>query len=340
MDELVAQQIKLVEAKKRGSVPWKANVPHNQPYYNFDGKQWKAQKPESLSPKTSHSRGEISKLALYSWNIDFMLPFAESRMSAALSHLQKLITHAKDPDSTAKVVYLQECVASDVALISNNPWVRETFALSDVDTENWQSGHYGTISLIDRRLPIASCFRVHYSETRMERDGLFVDVEAKGKTIRFCNTHLESLAFEPPRRIPQMKLCAEYMRDKSVDGALLAGDLNAIQDFDLTLHSENGLKDAYLELGGVEGDTDGHTWGQQAATVQRERFATSRMDKVFFHGGVELLSFEQFGKDVLVEDGSEQEMLMKLGFDKPWVTDHLGVTATFAVNDESPRGQL
>ncbi|SMY23265.1 unnamed protein product [Zymoseptoria tritici ST99CH_1A5] len=339
MDELVQQQIKLVEAKKRDEVPWKMDIAYDQPYYSFDSQQWEEQTPGSSS-NVSSSRDTISKLALYSWNIDFMLPFANSRMSAALSHLQKIITDAKDQGSTGQVVYLQECVASDVKLIANNAWIRDTFALSDVTTDNWQSGRYGTISLIDRRLPIASCFRVHYSETRMERDVLIMDVKVKDKTIRFCNTHLESLAFEPPRRIPQMKLCAKYMQDESVDGALLAGDLNAIQDFDRTLHSDNGLNDAYLELGGAEDDASGHTWGQQAATVQRERFGTSRMDKVFFHGDVGLLSFEQFGRDVLVEDAAEQEQLIQLGFDKPWITDHLGVMATFAVADSPPHGQL
>jgi tyrosyl-DNA phosphodiesterase 2 len=55
---------------------------------------------------------------------------------------------------------------------------------------------------------------------------------------------------------------------------------------------------------------------------------------------VKLLSFERFGRDVLVEDAAEQKELLQLGFDKPWITDHLGVTATFAIEDDAPRGQL
>ena len=59
-------------------------------------------------------------------------------------------------------------------------------------------------------LAIKDVFRVHYEQTRMQRDGLFVDValpSSEGpssgevtKTIRLCNTHLESLALEPPRK--------------------------------------------------------------------------------------------------------------------------------------------
>ena len=37
-----------------------------------------------------------------------------------------------------------------------------------------------------------------------------------------------------------------------------------IEPFDRKLHSDNGLKDAYLELGGKEDSDDGFTWGQQA----------------------------------------------------------------------------
>lgn len=261
-----------------------------------------------------------------------MLPYPSSRMTKGFSHLRSLIDSGPR-DSTASIIYLQECIDSDIELIASHSWVRENFHLSDIDISNWQSGHYGTITLVDKRLPITSCFRVHYSQTRMERDGLFVDVRLGGKTVRICNSHLESMAFEPPYRIPQMKLCAEYMRQPGIDSAIVAGDFNAIQDFDRTLHEVNGLKDAYLELGGQEHDAaNGHTWGQQAATNLRQQFGTSRMDKVYFCGGLELLSFERFGAGVCVDDEQEREAIVKLGFDEPWITDHLGVKAVLTVS--------
>lgn len=342
MDDLVKRSIARIERKKKpdSNVPWQPDLPCNQPYFSFAGNEWKPQEPPHSRPSISVG-SEKEKLALYSWNIDFMLPFGDSRMQAAISHLKDLITAAPDQTSTATVIYLQECVVKDLEIIATDEWIRKTFALTDIDGENWQSGHYGTISLIDRRLPISSCFRVHYSKTRMERDGLFVDVLVKNKNVRLCNTHLESLALEPPFRIPQIKVCAEYMHKPGVDAALLAGDLNAIQPFDRTLHSDNGLKDAWLELGFAEDDDAGHTWGQQAATSQRERFGTSRMDKVYFRGGIELISFEKFGADVLVEDPAEQEELVNLGFDKPWVTDHLGVKAVARVTgNPHPSGSM
>lgn len=330
MDEVVQKAIKEVAAKAKKNVPWELDKPYNQPYYTWTGNEWKS---NNASPSTSQAASGISKLALYSWNIDFMLPYADSRISKAVSHLQSLVEKDPEKSSTANVIYLQECVESDLQLLASHSWIRDTFALTDLDISYWQSGHYGTVSLIDRRLPISSCFRVHYSQTRMERDGLFVDVELHGKTIRLCNTHLESLALDPPYRPPQMKMCAEYMHASGVDGALAAGDFNAIQDFDRTLHSDNGLKDAYLEFGGKEDDQEGHTWGQQAATKLRDQFGTSRMDKVYFCGELHLASFEKFGGDVCVDDQSEREDIVKLGFDQPWITDHLGVKAVFSVGE-------
>lgn len=339
LDDVVRRSKQLVEwnTMKKSSIPWQFDSPCNQPYFNFINSEWQ---PQKTKPSVLAS-SEINKLALYSWNIDFRIPFGASRMLAAISHLKHLITTAPDQESTATVIYLQECVPNDIDIIAADSWVRETFSTTDVGIENWQSSYYGTISLIDRRLPIASCFRVHYSKTRMERDGLFVDVLIANKTVRLCNTHLESLALDPPFRIPQMQICASYMRKPEVHAALLAGDLNAVQEFDRTLHIENGLKDAYLELGGAEDDAEGHTWGQQAAKQQREQFGTSRMDKVYFCGNIELLSFEKFGADVLVEDPTEQEELVRHGFDAPWITDHLGVKVVVRIPSEHhPSGTL
>lgn len=138
MDALVAQSIKLVEEKKRKVVPWKFDEPWTQPYYVHDGKAWVAK--EVATADTSDDT--ITKLALHSWNIDFMLPFPDSRMRTALKHLQDSVITSHD-STTAIAIYLQECVESDIQLIANSPWIQEKFALSDIDVSNWQSKHYG-----------------------------------------------------------------------------------------------------------------------------------------------------------------------------------------------------
>jgi tyrosyl-DNA phosphodiesterase 2 len=335
MDELFQKAMAQSLALRKTSTPWDTDKTSAQSYFAFNDAQntWNSEAAVAAAKATSDpSLG--TKLALYSWNIDFMLPLAKPRMEAALHTIQNAIS--QQPMTTATVIFLQECIQSDLATIAKQPWVREKFYMTDLDSTNWASDYYGTVTLVDRRLPVASCFRVHYEKTRMERDGLFVDVLVGGqKRVRLCNTHLESMALEPPFRPLQMKVVAEHLRIDGVQGAAVAGDFNAIQDFDRTLHADNGLKDAYLELGGQEDSDDGYTWGQQAPTALRERFGCSRMDKVFFQGDLQLEKFERFGAGVQLE-GEQGKTLVSLGIHKPWITDHLGILAEFQVSGLLP----
>ncbi|KAL2821444.1 Endonuclease/exonuclease/phosphatase [Aspergillus cavernicola] len=329
MEAIFAQAIKDTAVLRKSSVPWKLDNPHPQSYYAFDPStsSWTPKPPSQTQEPT-----DITKIAVYSWNIDFMLPFAEARMKPALAHLNRLTTAL--PATTAPVIFLQECTPSDLTTIASTPWIQAHFHITDLDHKTWSTTHYGTTALIDSRLPIISAFRIHYSKTRMDRDALFVDIflGLDAKRIRLCTTHLESMAFDPPFRPLQMQLAAGYLRQESVYAALAAGDFNAIQPFDRTLHVDNDLKDAFLEIGGKEDSEEGFTWGQQAATNLREQFGCSRMDKVYFCGGVKLIRFERFGEGVLLdEEGEESERIVELGFEKPWVTDHLGVVAEVEV---------
>ncbi|KAH7007600.1 Endonuclease/exonuclease/phosphatase [Ilyonectria destructans] len=333
MEALMGQAMKDSVTLQKTSVPWNDDEPHPQSWYTFDSatSSWVSKTLADDKPQTADIDG-FNTIALYSWNIDFMLPFTEARMKPALAHLGSLI--ASSPPNTALVIFLQECTPSDLATIASTPWVRERFHLSDLDATNWATDLYGTVTLIDSRLPITAAFRVHYSKTRMDRDAFFVDVSLEGKPVRLCNTHLESMALNPPFRPPQMQLVAEYLREDKVHAALAAGDFNAIQPFDRTLHTDNGLKDAFLELGGKEDSEEGYTWGQQAATKLREKFGCSRMDKVYFCGGAEVVKFERFGADVLMEGEEESSQIVALGFEKAWVTDHLGIKAEVKIIPE------
>lgn len=186
----------------------------------------------------------------------------------------------------------------------------------------------GTCLLIPKSLYISRVFRVHYENTRMGRDGLFVDLVINDKTLRLCSTHLESLVADPPRRPGQLTAAAGFMREEYA--SILGGDLNAIQPFDKSLHSENGLKDAYIENGGVEDAESGMTWGQMVSKVESEQFGLSRMDKLLFCGSLVLENFQTFGMDVQLKDPNVAEMLMQQDdLHRPWVTDHLGARGDF-----------
>jgi tyrosyl-DNA phosphodiesterase 2 len=337
MEGLLNQAMKDSAALRKPSVPWKDDEPHAQSYYTFDlaRSSWIPKTPSDEAATQTADKNGIDTITLFSWNIDFMLPFPEARMRPALAHLDSLL--AAVPTNAAPVVFLQECTPSDLVIIGATPWVRARFHLTDVDTANWATTHYGTATLVDARLPVAAAFRVHYAQTRMDRDALFVDVSlAGGRRVRLCNTHLESLALSPPYRPPQMRLLAGRLRADGVHAGVAAGDFNAIQPFDRTLHSDNGLKDAFLELGGEEDREAGYTWGQQAATQLRERFGCSRMDKVYFCGSAEAMRFERFGSDVLTEGEEESTQIIALGFEKAWVTDHLGIKAELKILPKNP----
>ncbi|KAI1261721.1 endonuclease/exonuclease/phosphatase family protein [Xylariaceae sp. FL1019] len=329
MEEIFQKAVKraMQSEKPIDSVPWALDSPHPQDIYAYDSttSSWTSGSSASAqSPDT-----QITHIALFSWNIDFMLPFEKDRMRIGLSHLQTHISSL--PRTTAAVIFLQECLVQDLASIGETNWVRDGFRVTDTDSSSWGTSYYGTTTLVDARLDVKSVFRVHYSASRMQRDALFVDVcISPDKIVRLCNTHLESL--ETPLRAPQVALIAKFMHAPEVSGALAAGDFNAIGEYDRTLHSENALQDVYLELGGEEDSEEGYTWGQQAATVLRKLYGCSRMDKVFLSGKLKAEKFERFGVDVELEDEEQKEEIRELGFEKAWITDHLGVMTVVSLD--------
>ncbi|KAL4971893.1 Endonuclease/exonuclease/phosphatase [Aspergillus desertorum] len=332
MEALMARAIRNMAALRKTSAPWTLDEPYSQAYHAFDSatSRWASRTPSAAVDQSSSHARAVTAIALYTWNIDFMLPFAAARMRPALAHLQGLLRDL--PACVGAVIFLQECTPSDLETIAATAWVRDHFHVTDLDPTNWATTQYGTVVLINKHVPVASVFRVHYSRTRMDRDALFVDITVGcEKRIRLCNTHLESMALDPPYRPLQMQVVAKYMHQDGLYAAVAAGDFNAIQPFDRTLHADNNLKDAFLELGGMEDTCEGYTWGQQASTAQRAQFGCSRMDKIYFCGSVKLRKLKRFGEGVLVDGDEERRQIVELGFEKPWVTDHLGIMAVFDI---------
>ncbi|KAF2095475.1 hypothetical protein NA57DRAFT_59477 [Rhizodiscina lignyota] len=293
--------------------------PRYQDYYAFQDGEWK--KASTTAGTNSSSR----TVRVLSWNIDMLIPYGIPRMAAALNYLDSLVSEAPTQPT---IILLQEMTKTDLTQIQEAAWVRERFYITDVDNKHWISPFYGTTTLIDRRLNIKQVFRIPFI-SKFDRDGFFIDIRLAGsqdKVVRFCNAHLESLVADPPVRPVQLADAAPYLHDTSVHAGLLAGDCNAIQPFDRTLHSENNLKDAYLELGGKEDSDDGYTWGHQVKKWMREKFGPSRMDKVMYCGSMDAKSLKRIGIDVCVEDDGIRED-MKRELEGDWVTDHYGLDA-------------
>jgi tyrosyl-DNA phosphodiesterase 2 len=305
-------------------------------YHGDDGK-WES-KPftQKLGPAKKSPSINPKAIRLISWNIDFMAGFAQERMRAALQHLEEL-TSSTPPD-VAVVVFLQEMVQLDLVQIQESEWIQRRFNITDLDSRHWLSGHYGTTTLIDRRLEIQRVFRVPW-ESRFGRDGLFVDValthqqppDEEPEVLRLCNTHLESLVADPPLRPKQLATATRHLMETHIACALLAGDLNAIQPFDRTLHSENDLRDAYLELGGEEDSDDGYTWGYQVSQVKRNMFGCSRMDKILLRGALRTDKFERIGMGIRVAEDMREEVEVQV--EGAYVTDHYGVMGDFVLTE-------
>jgi tyrosyl-DNA phosphodiesterase 2 len=307
-------------------------APRYQQHWYADQGEWNAT-ATAQAPRSPEAPINAKTIRLISWNIDFLIGYAEERMSAALHYLEQL-TASTSPELPV-VIFMQEMVSSDLKQIRESEWIKKRFNITDLNPEHWRGSRYGTTTLVDRRLKIESVFRVPFY-TGMDRDGLFVDLALSRndpRIFRLCNVHLESLVADPPVRPIQLAAAAKYLNDKNeVAFALLAGDLNAIQPFDRTLHVENSLGDAYLELGGQEDSEEGYTWGQQAKRWARERFGCSRMDKILFSGEVHPQKFGRIGMGVKVADDvlEEVEQEVEGGF----VTDHYGVMGDFELTGD------
>lgn len=300
-----------------------SSEPKPQKAYAFSGGSWQAIAARPPSPS-------VSKIRLITWNIDYQAQGSPIRMAGALRYLESLV--GTFPSNVPVMIHFQEMVANDLKLLQAAPWIRARFALSDIDTKNWQTPYYGTTTLVDHRLPIAQIFRNAY-KTQMDRDGLFVDILAghpsTPQTLRFCNTHLESLPIQPPLRPAQLTIASQHLHAPSVHAGIIAGDLNAIEPFDRTLHIANNLKDAYLEAGGKEDCEQGYTWGYQSYAELQENFGCSRLDKILYCGRCEVKGLERIGIGVRVEESKRAKMKSFGALE--FVTDHYGLMAEVVV---------
>ncbi|ORX93865.1 Endonuclease/exonuclease/phosphatase [Clohesyomyces aquaticus] len=297
------------------------HMPKPQPFYTFYEDDWQCG-PDPTTPSSL-----FSTLHLLTWNIDFMAKMPRERMASAITHLSSIVE--KIPNSSRIVIFLQEMQqANDLRQLAETAWIRDRFCMTDLGFENW-GARYGTVTLVDRRLNIVEVSRLKFI-SEYERDALFVDVEmpgGEGELLRLCNVHLDSMSGEV--RPIQWKAAAQWLQkeDERVVASILAGDCNATRPRDRTEPMENGFKDAYLELGGVDGDEGGATWGFQSPSGASR--GVSRLDKVVYWGDVKVTHLERIGVGVEVEDEEAKEQLG----DWPFVTDHYGLMAEFEVGE-------
>ncbi|KAK4042284.1 hypothetical protein C8A01DRAFT_33633 [Parachaetomium inaequale] len=123
---------------------WRRGEPTPQEYFTFRNGLWypvEAHLGSSTAPAGPETpvTPRAFQFAVLSWNIDFMRPEDDARMSAALKHLQSLVADKPHPS----VIMLNEMTKSDLALIKRADWVREGYNISDATTHHWESPTYG-----------------------------------------------------------------------------------------------------------------------------------------------------------------------------------------------------
>ena len=315
-----------------------AAKPRYQPFYTFHNGAW-APVSNHPSPMPASNRSALRDIRVVTWNIDFMAPEPRARMSSALAYLESLV--GAIPASTPVAIFLQEMqnsdtdgerLANDLHQIKSAEWVQRRFNITDADTAAW-SDAYGQTMLVDRRLRISSVSRLPLvSEYR--REALLVDVDVgfeEPRYLRLCNVHLDSLAGS--LRPVQWRALGSFVpkSEENVEAGIVAGDCNATQPRDQTEAQENGFKDAYLELGGVQGDIGGDTWGFQS--LDGARWGTSRMDRQVYCGNLRVRALERIGVGIRVQDEQAAWRLGQQGA-LDFVTDHYGLMGDYVFDED------
>ena len=248
-------------------------------------------------------------LRLVTWNVDFMTPDAERRVTCILDHLEDTVLAG---DSSPSCILLQELKEDSFEELCQHRWVREHYAITPPNVESWKS-YYGVATLVSRNVRASNAQRVHFTNSHMGRIALFVDIEMsipgsdETRVVRIANTHLESLPVGERRRPTQLQTIADKLREADVTGGgIVGGDMNMIGPADQDIHVRAGLQDAC-------DDPEAVTWGFQPPT----RFSPGRLDRVFYVGEhLEVAPVEVIGKGLTVMNSGE------------WASDHYGLATT------------
>jgi len=160
---------------------------------------------------------------------------------------------------------------------------KKHFILTPLSPDKWpSSATYGNVTLVSRMIPVSYAWSLEFGCSKMLRNALLVDIKlsvpgtkSEVITLRVGNTHLESMPEGESARPEQMRLIAKVLKDNSLDGGIVCGDMNAIGPSDWTLAEKVGLADAWK---GDDDDEESFTWGFQSPS----ELPPGRLDKVLF----------------------------------------------------------
>ncbi|KAF7327817.1 hypothetical protein MKEN_00361500 [Mycena kentingensis (nom. inval.)] len=225
------------------------------------------------------------KFRLLTYNVNFEATFAAKRVEEILRHVEEDVLDCRGGEAPEPcVVMLQEVQLAQMDAILGNGWVREHFLVTPVDVHKWPANAlFGTVTLVEKSIPVERAHSLHFGESYMERMALIVDIRLAAPKpkeydviLRMINTHLESLEDPWQARVAQMKLLTKFLKGPGIRGGIIAGDMNPVSAHDKGLSESLGLKDAWLK---ADDDPEGFTWGEMPP---HHKFPPKRFDKVLY----------------------------------------------------------
>jgi tyrosyl-DNA phosphodiesterase 2 len=299
-------------------------------------KDWKHVSSQNRRPNDGGNEILPMSVRIFTWNINCDRRVWEDRIEGVLRHLERLTAKYKDSEQKnghegeACVVMLQE-VTKDMLeqYIVTDKWVQSRFAIVPIEHEKWpQHAYFGNVTLVSRDLDVQSAEIVHYASSRNQRTGLVVRIrmsltgkEDDSHVIVFGNTHLESMAAGEKLRPGQLKDMAHLLKEDDVEGGVIAGDMNAIDESDRVLGRKLGLKDAYK---GKDSDPKGFTWGHYRP--HENDHPPGRLDRIYYLPKRKYTVDEPtvFGADVTVTTKEDEEHSL---------SDHCGLATVLHVTE-------
>lgn len=174
--------------------------------------------PGKFDPQTSawcnHTDSDTmvncSELTVVTFNVWFDNYYALERCEALLEIIRQC---------DADVICLQETKTRYLNFILQQPWVQESYYVSDFTGKTIQP--YGVLLL--SRLPITQ-LRLHRLPSIMERKLLVAGFEINGQTVEIATVHLESMKTFASTRKQQLSLIFPALA--KAQHAMLMGDFN------------------------------------------------------------------------------------------------------------------
>jgi tyrosyl-DNA phosphodiesterase 2 len=199
----------------------------------------------------------------------------------------------------ANVMMLQEVTREAFDAILNDQWVRDYYQIVPSSPDEWipeptRGEECGNVILVTRSLPVVRPKIIHFADTTENRTAVMFDTllgvprypraghttrqheKRTTATLRLACTQLESGELGVFSRRHQLEATSLEITDNSLDGAVLAGDMNVAHSGDLGMPQLVGLSDAETR---AEGNSAPPTWGYHPGKCGKQ---PCRRDKILY----------------------------------------------------------